>query len=142
MERILNEIVKKLISKGYDCDAFIEDRNIMGRNSDQAGVLIQIKALDWNQVYQQAKEIPLEIWIGYPTTTDNDILPIDEFEHIKVVANKFMYYLHNYEDDNDRRLVQIISSRWEQYFDFPFNEITTSGYHIIINLTKGPDTQC
>lgn len=142
MERILNEIVKKLISKGYDCDAFIEDRNIMGRNSDQAGVLIQIKALDWNQVYQQAKEIPLEIWIGYPTTTDNDILPIDEFEHIKVVANKFMYYLHNYEDDNDRRLVQVTSSRWEQYFDFPFNEITTSGYHIIINLTKEPDTQC
>lgn len=142
MERILNEIVKKLISCGYDCDAFIEDRNIMGRNSGQASVLIQIKALDWNQVYQQVEEIPLEIWIGYPTTTDNDILPIDEFEHIKMVANKFMYYLHNYEDDNDRRLVQVTSSRWEQYFDFPFNEITTSGYHIIINLTKGPDTQC
>jgi len=142
MERIINETILNVIRCGYDCDCVIGDKWLIGQNSEQMGSLFQFDPLTWGQDVDRRKTVLIEFFIGFPSEEADKYFNVDLFEQMEIVANKFIYLLRTYENAGGQQLISLTDSNWETYFDWTYNEITTSGYHITLNVTKESTTQC
>ena len=82
MERVINEIIKKLKRNGFDCDAIIGDKWLTGQNDEQNSILFQFDPLTWTQDKYNRKTLPIKMWVGFPTHTNEDIFQVDVFEKV------------------------------------------------------------
>jgi hypothetical protein len=142
MVRIIDEVIKNVIRCGYDCDAVIGEEWLIGSNSEQKGTLFQFDLLEWTKDKYGRKTMNLEFWVGFPSLINDATYQADLFDKMEETASKFIYLLRTYEDSDGMKLIGIEDSTWEQYADWSFNEITTSGYKVTLSITKESTSQC
>lgn len=144
MIRILSEIIEQLRALGYDVTAKIGSRWLTSQNSDIDGIVFLFDPLQY-QGSDIVENHRLKYLVGSPTLQDAESTAdsVVVIEACELVNRKFYQLLRAYQNEAEQQVLtvgELITV--QQYFDFTFLEICTSGIMCELPVTRQITNVC